>query len=237
MIAIGLITGMSSAVPSFAATLPTTSQTAAASSASTTCTTGTVYNVNTNSYLNVRSGAGMSYSVIGKLNNNKQVTITGESGNWYKINYNGSTAYVSKNYVTTGSSNSSNSLTATNSTTTTSTTTTTTTSSTTTTTSTTTGYLKELTMTATAYTATGNRTATGVWPVRNANGVSTVAVDPNVIPLGTKLYIEGYGYAIAADTGGAIKGNKIDLYMNSNAQCINYGRRTVKVYIVSYPGK
>ena len=59
-----------------------------------------------------------------------------------------------------------------------------------------------------------------------------VAVDPKVIPLGTKLYIEGYGYAVAEDTGGAIKGNRIDLCFTSRAQADNFGRRNVKVYIL-----
>lgn len=60
-----------------------------------------------------------------------------------------------------------------------------------------------------------------------------VAVDPNVIPLGTRLYIEGYGYARAEDTGGAIKGNKIDLAFGSKSQSNNWGRRTVKVTILN----
>jgi len=59
-----------------------------------------------------------------------------------------------------------------------------------------------------------------------------VAVDPRVIPLGTKLYIEGYGYAIAADTGGAIKGNRIDLCYNTPQECFKFGRRNVKVTVL-----
>ena len=82
-------------------------------------------------------------------------------------------------------------------------------------------------MEATAYTWTGNRTATGTWPSRG-----TVAVDPRIIPLGTKLYIEGYGHAVAEDTGGAIKGNIIDLYMDDRSECLNWGRRQVEVRIV-----
>lgn len=82
-------------------------------------------------------------------------------------------------------------------------------------------------MQATAYTYTGYRTATGLNPA-----VGLVAVDPTVIPLGTRLYIEGYGYARAADTGGAVKGNKIDLFMEEYAQCVNWGRRMVKVYML-----
>jgi 3D (Asp-Asp-Asp) domain-containing protein len=59
-----------------------------------------------------------------------------------------------------------------------------------------------------------------------------VAVDPSVIDLGTWLYIEGYGLCQAADTGGAIKGNKIDLYMNSTSDCHQWGVRNKKVYVL-----
>jgi 3D (Asp-Asp-Asp) domain-containing protein len=59
-----------------------------------------------------------------------------------------------------------------------------------------------------------------------------VAVDPRVIPLGTRVYVVGYGEAVAADTGGAIKGNKIDLCMENYEQAIHFGRRMVKVYIL-----
>lgn len=59
-----------------------------------------------------------------------------------------------------------------------------------------------------------------------------VAVDPNVIPMGTKLYVEGYGDAIAADQGGAIKGNRIDLFFDSKSEAYNWGMRTVKVTII-----
>lgn len=77
-------------------------------------------------------------------------------------------------------------------------------------------------------------TASGM---RAARGV--VAVDPRVIPLGTKLYIQSldsypdYGYAVAGDTGGAIKGNRVDLFMESRSQALSFGRRNVKVYILN----
>ena len=98
-------------------------------------------------------------------------------------------------------------------------------------------YKKHLVMESTAYSG-HNTTATGVRPVYNPGGVSTIAVDPRVIPLGSLVYVEGYGYARAADTGGAIKGNIIDVFFNSSSQCNSWGRKYgVDVYIVSYPGE
>lgn len=60
-----------------------------------------------------------------------------------------------------------------------------------------------------------------------------VAVDTSVIPLGTRLFIPGYGIAIAADTGGAIYGNRVDLCMDTYGEAIAFGRRTVEVYVLS----
>lgn len=96
-------------------------------------------------------------------------------------------------------------------------------------------YLSTYTMESTAYTG-GTLTATGLKPVRDPNGLSTIAVDPNVIPLGSKVFIPGYGYAIASDTGNDIKGNIIDVYLNSNDECIAWGRKSVTVHIVALPG-
>ncbi len=105
-------------------------------------------------------------------------------------------------------------------------------------------YAEKIRMKSTAYTSslkdTGKRpgdkyfgmTASGTRAKRNQEGYSSVAVDPNVIPLGTKLYIDGYGYAIAEDVGGAIKGNKIDVYLDSDAECYRWGVRYVDVYVV-----
>ena len=85
---------------------------------------------------------------------------------------------------------------------------------------------------ATAY--TDDKQSQGKWVGQTATGVKpqvgVVAVDPKVIPLGTKLYIDGYGQAIAGDTGGAIKGKKIDLFMNSREECMDFGKRKIKVY-------
>ncbi|ETI70680.1 hypothetical protein BAVI_01040 [Neobacillus vireti LMG 21834] len=94
---------------------------------------------------------------------------------------------------------------------------------------------KEFYVTATAYTAFCNgcsgRTATGLNLRANPN-MKVIAVDPRVIPLGTKVYVEGYGYAVAADTGGVIKGYKIDLFMPSNSDCYRWGRKKVKIKIL-----
>lgn len=92
-------------------------------------------------------------------------------------------------------------------------------------------YIAVYDMEATAYLPTDGDgygiTATGI-PA--TYGVA--AVDPAVIPLGSRLYIPGYGEAIAADTGGAIYGNRIDLCMESYSECMNFGRRYVTVYVL-----
>ena len=105
-------------------------------------------------------------------------------------------------------------------------------------------YTKKMQVRATAYTAdlssTGKGpddpwlgvTSTGAMAKRKPNGYSTVAVDPKVIPLGTKLWVKGYGYAIAEDIGGAIKGNHIDLYFSSTEEMGNWGSRNVSIYIL-----
>lgn len=88
-------------------------------------------------------------------------------------------------------------------------------------------------MTATAYSAFNKNGGYGKTASGMTAGFGVAAVDPRVIPLGTKLYIEGYGYAIAADTGGAIKGNKIDLcFEKSNSELMAFGRKTMTVYIL-----
>ena len=95
---------------------------------------------------------------------------------------------------------------------------------------------KQLNCKATAYTG-GTSTSSGRKPSRIVDGISTIAVDPTVIPIGTKVYIEGYGYAIAADTGSGIKGNIIDVYFNSEKETSNWGLKQVQVSIIAYPGE
>lgn len=95
-------------------------------------------------------------------------------------------------------------------------------------------YKKKIVMRGTAYDPSA-----GKWTASGTRArVGAVAVDPRVIPLGTKLYIESaddfptYGFAVAEDTGGAIKGNRIDLFYNSRSQALRFGRRDVVVYVL-----
>lgn len=88
---------------------------------------------------------------------------------------------------------------------------------------------------ATAYTvesAGGNGITTIGIDLNKNPDAKVISVDPNVIPLGTKVYVEGYGHAIAGDTGSAIKGNKIDVYLPTEEEALNWGRRTVNVTIL-----
>ena len=97
-------------------------------------------------------------------------------------------------------------------------------------------YTKVIDGTATAYTNDarwGDSTASGM---RTRWGI--IAVDPSVIPLGTKVYVKStdgsadYGFAIAADTGGSIKGTIIDLWMDSESTCYRWGRRSAEIYVL-----
>ncbi|GAA0299481.1 3D (Asp-Asp-Asp) domain-containing protein/LysM repeat protein [Gracilibacillus halotolerans] len=89
---------------------------------------------------------------------------------------------------------------------------------------------------ATAYTAEcdgcSGITATGINLLENPN-MKVIAVDPSIIPLGTRVHVEGYGEAVAADTGGAIKGNKIDIHVPTKQEAYNWGRKTVEVTILN----
>ncbi len=92
-------------------------------------------------------------------------------------------------------------------------------------------YTAALQVQATGYTPY-DAGCTGITATGTRAGYGTIAVDPSVIPLGTQLYIPGYGYGIAADTGGAIKGNKIDLCYETKSDAFSWGRRNVTIYIV-----
>lgn len=82
------------------------------------------------------------------------------------------------------------------------------------------------------------RTASGL-KIVPGTGMKVIAVDTSVVPLGTKVFVEGlngagnYGYAVAADTGSAIKNNKIDLYMDTHEQALSWGVKYVNLYILS----
>jgi len=87
---------------------------------------------------------------------------------------------------------------------------------------------------ATAYTKSkAEGTSRGITKSGTQVSRGTVAVDPRRIPLGTKLYIEGYGHAVACDTGGDIKHDRIDLYMETKKEAFEFGRQNVKVWIVT----
>ncbi|MBV7505254.1 cell wall-binding protein [Bacillus sp. sid0103] len=92
---------------------------------------------------------------------------------------------------------------------------------------------KEMYVTATAYSPeeSGNITAAGYNIGKHPN-MKLIAVDPRVIPLGKKVWVEGYGVAVAGDTGGAIKGHKIDVLMPTRSKCLQFGRKTVKIIVL-----
>ncbi|MCD5325265.1 MULTISPECIES: LysM peptidoglycan-binding and 3D domain-containing protein [Pontibacillus] len=94
---------------------------------------------------------------------------------------------------------------------------------------------KTITMESTAYTANcagcSGITSTGINLLANPDQ-KVIAVDPNIIPLGTEVYVEGYGKAVAGDIGGDIQGNRIDVFIPSQSGALNWGRKTVDVTIL-----
>ncbi len=91
-------------------------------------------------------------------------------------------------------------------------------------------YTKVMTMQSTAYTPDVG--PTGMTYSGNYAGKGHAAVDPNVIPIGSVIFVEGYGYALADDIGGSIKGNIIDVGVDNLKQAQQWGNRTVKVYLI-----
>lgn len=92
-------------------------------------------------------------------------------------------------------------------------------------------FEKSINVVATAYSPT-DPGVDGTTSVGAPLKKGVIAVDPDVIPYYTKVYIPGYGFARALDTGGDIQGNRIDLAMDSRSEALNYGRRNVKIYIL-----
>ncbi|MEK4385567.1 3D domain-containing protein [Solibacillus sp. FSL W7-1464] len=94
---------------------------------------------------------------------------------------------------------------------------------------------KTIKMSATAYTANckgcSGITKTGL-NLRKNPSLKVIAVDPKIIPLGSKVWVEGYGIAVAGDIGSAIKGNKIDVFMSKKSTAKNWGRKTVTVKLL-----
>lgn len=156
--------------------------------------------------LNVRSGPSTKYRVVGSLSRNKDVTILQSSNGWYKVKLsNNKEGWASGKYIKLGSDNTTNSNNN----------------------NTSTNQGKKMKVVATAYTGYST-TSTGQKPVWG-----TIAVDPRVIPYGTKVYIPQFDQVfVANNTGGAIKGNKIDIYMNSRSECYKWGRKTIDIVVL-----
>lgn len=159
--------------------------------------------------LHVRSDARLSAKSLGKLSKGQQLQRTGSKGAWIRVNYKGKAAWVATKYLKTVKPAPVKKA-----------------------------STKSYTMNASAYTpycaGCSGKTALG-WNVRTQKR-NVVAVDPKVIPLGTKVKVyvgsKLLGTYTAADTGGAIKGHKIDILMYSHSEAIKFGRKTVTVKVI-----
>lgn len=166
-----------------------------------------VYVVSKVNDLNIRSDARMGTKILGKLNKGQKLQRLGSKGAWTQVYYKKKKAWVATSYVTTTGAKKQS-------------------------------VGKTYTMKASAYTpyckGCSGKTALG-WNVLTQKR-NVVAVDPRVIPLGTKVQVyvgsKLLGTYTAADTGGAIKGNKIDILMYSHSAAIQFGRKTVTVKVL-----
>lgn len=160
----------------------------------------------TASKLNVRSGPSTKNKVIGSLRRNNSVQILSTSNGWHQVKLSSNkTGWASSKYISIGDSNNSNVS------------------------NTQTGSIKrKINVVATAYTGYST-TSTGQKPVWG-----TIAVDPKVIPYGTKVYIPKFNKVfIANNTGGSIKENKIDIFMNTKKECYSWGRKNIEIHILN----
>lgn len=174
-------------------------------------------NVTATTSVNVRAGAGNQYKVVTVLSKGQVVTKTGSSGNWIKVNANGKTGYVYKKFLTDGGSSSSTSTPSKPSTSKPSTSTPSSSGSKT--------YMGKYRLT---FYAGDTITASGRTPRVN----HTIAADTSILPMYSKVYIEGWGTYIVEDRGGAIKGNRIDIFVESNRVAYQYGVQYANVYLV-----
>ena len=163
-------------------------------------------NGTTTANINIRTGSSTKYKSIGKIKKGTQVKILSSKNGWYKVQYKKTTGWSSSKYIKKSKTSTSNK------------------------TSSSSGSLnvkKTLQVKAYAYTG-GGYTATGT-----KARYGTLAVDPKVIPYGTKVYIKELDKVfVAEDCGGGIKGNKIDIYMNSKADCQKWGVKTITLQIL-----
>ena len=174
-------------------------------------------NVTATTSVNVRAGAGNQYKVVTVLSKGQVVTKTGSSGNWIKVNANGKTGYVYKKFLTDGGSSSSTSSPSKPSTSKPSTSTPSSSGSKT--------YMGKYRLT---FYAGDTITASGRTPRVN----HTIAADTSILPMYSKVYIEGWGTYTVEDRGGAIKGNRIDIFVESNRVAYQYGVQYANVYLV-----
>ena len=167
-------------------------------------------NVTATTSVNVRAGAGNGYKVVTVLKKGKVVAKTGSSGNWTKVTANGKTGYVYNKYLTSGGSTTTNASKKPS-------------ASTSSTGSKT--YMGNYKLT---FYAGDSTTASGRTPRVN----HTIAADTSILPMYSKVYIEGWGTYTVEDRGGAIKGKRIDIFVANNKIANQYGVKYADVYLV-----